>query len=394
MTAGVTALFDIDGVLLLPGGYRAATQATLRHFLDRWGAQDVRVPEAALELFESMGVTSECDMIPLCLAVVLENALEMGVLSTTENWSLAQMDGRLAAMDGAVDFDISIRALRPYLQPGQAAADCVLEAALNGGGVFPHLRIQPVLLDLLTATREASRSMITRLLQNFVLGARRFETTTGLKATVDGESYLEQFDRVAVGVKQRDTLNRLRQSGHLQSALFTARSSLPPNGLARQGYFPEAEIARELLGLQDWPLVAYGLLQHVAECSGWAAERLLKPAPFQALAALGAAWSGDRVKALAWAGRLMDIPGCDGHAGANVNVPERGEVHVFEDSPVGLRAARSALDLLAERGHSLTAHFWGVARNADKQRALQEQGAQVFTNVNDALDAFFATARV
>jgi len=389
MTDGVTALFDIDGVLLLPGGYRAATQATLRHFLEHWGAQDVRVPETALELFESMGVTSECDMIPLCLAIVLESAIEKGVLPITDNGSLAQMDGRLAVMDGVVDFDGAIRALQNELKPGQAAADCILDAALNGGGVFPSLHSQPVLVELLTGTRDVSRSATTRLLQNFVLGSRRFEATTGLKATVDGESYLEQFDRVAVGAAQRETLIQMRQNACLKTALFTARASLPPDGLARQGYFPEAEIARALLGLEDWPLVAYGLLQYMAECSGWSAERLLKPAPFQALVALGAAWSGDRIQALAWAGRLMDLPGCDGHAGENLNVPERGEVHVFEDSPVGLRAARTALDLLAERGYCLTAHFWGVARNADKRRALQEQGAQVFDDINGALNVFF-----
>lgn len=389
MPDGMTALFDIDGVLLWPGGYRAATRATMDYFLAQWGALTVRVPETIPDLFESMGVTSECDMIPLCLAIVLENALETGVLSGEKRWSQAQLGGLLTGMSSEVDFYGAVRALQPWLKHGRAAADCVLEAAMNGGNVYPHLSRHPVLVELLADTRDVRRSETTRLLQNFVLGARRFEATTGLKAVVDVESYLEQFDRVAVGAKQREKLTRLQKSGRLHTALFTARASLPPGGLEKQGYYPEAEIARELLGLKDWPLVAYGLLQHVAELSGLSAEQLLKPAPFQALAALGAAWSGNRLRAAAWAGQIMDMPGFDGCVCEELKIPARGVVHVFEDSPVGLHAARLALGKLSERGYHLTGQFWGVARNADKQRALKDQGAVVFSSVDEALDAFF-----
>lgn len=372
--SSLTALFDIDGVLLYPGGYRAATQATLRTFLDRWGLAEVNVPEHALELFESMGVTSECDMIPLCLAVALE----------------ARFAGHLTGSISP-DFDSAIRGMRLLLRPGRAAADCVLEAAKNGGGkIFPHLRGQAILIDLLAGTRDVQTSATTRLLQNFVLGSRRFEQTTGLSAEVEIESYLEQYDRVALGAEPRARLEAARRRGILHTALFTARASLPPDGQMRLGYFPEAEIARERLGLRDWPLMGYGGLQHLEECSGVSAESLLKPAPLQALAALGAAWTGEPLRALAWAGSLTDLPGCGALASRPIILPVSGEVHVFEDSQVGLRAARAAGDILRSHGSHLELHFWGVARNPDKQRALREQGARVFEDVNAALEAFFA----
>ena len=68
-------LFDIDGVLVKPRGYRESVKATLQYFyrqmdlLDKMPADDMPV------LFESIGITSEWDMIPLCLAMVFDTFL-------------------------------------------------------------------------------------------------------------------------------------------------------------------------------------------------------------------------------------------------------------------------------------------------------------------------------
>lgn len=62
-------LFDIDGVLVEPAGYRAAVHATLRHFLAPAGIPACLLPDdEILQDFEASGLTSEWDMVPVRLA--------------------------------------------------------------------------------------------------------------------------------------------------------------------------------------------------------------------------------------------------------------------------------------------------------------------------------------
>ncbi len=56
-------LLDIDGVLVHPGGYRAALRATVQRFIG-----DVEIREDLLTDFEKRGISSEWDMSPLIVA--------------------------------------------------------------------------------------------------------------------------------------------------------------------------------------------------------------------------------------------------------------------------------------------------------------------------------------
>jgi hypothetical protein len=74
-------LLDIDGVLVHPGGYRAALHATLNHFVNLMGLPHFEFPEEKLAGFEKRGITSEWDMVPLLLAVLWDDILARQPLS-------------------------------------------------------------------------------------------------------------------------------------------------------------------------------------------------------------------------------------------------------------------------------------------------------------------------
>src|SRR3990172_3583121 len=68
-------LLDIDGVLVRPGGYRAALHATLNYFVNLMGLPHFEFPEEKLAALERRGITSEWDMVPLLLGVLWDDIL-------------------------------------------------------------------------------------------------------------------------------------------------------------------------------------------------------------------------------------------------------------------------------------------------------------------------------
>ena len=94
MTPTKIVLFDLDGVLLKPGGYRASVHATMEYFLRQMGMEHANLQEKDIALLESMGVTSEWDMVPISLALVLD-----ALLVTASTPPL--LDSWLAAMQWA-----------------------------------------------------------------------------------------------------------------------------------------------------------------------------------------------------------------------------------------------------------------------------------------------------
>ena len=60
-------LLDVDGVLVTPGGYRAALHATLNHFATLMGAPHFDFHEEKIAELEKRGIFSEWDMVPVLL---------------------------------------------------------------------------------------------------------------------------------------------------------------------------------------------------------------------------------------------------------------------------------------------------------------------------------------
>ena len=70
-------LFDIDGVLVEPHGYRLATQAVLKHFTGRMGIDEQYPGDEMMDYFDSRNIISEWDVSGLCMAAILD-AIQAG----------------------------------------------------------------------------------------------------------------------------------------------------------------------------------------------------------------------------------------------------------------------------------------------------------------------------
>ena len=71
----VIVVFDVDGVLVNPIGYRLGFQKTICHYLEQMSLPCEFKSEEISELFEAHSANSEWDMVPISLAIILEAAL-------------------------------------------------------------------------------------------------------------------------------------------------------------------------------------------------------------------------------------------------------------------------------------------------------------------------------
>lgn len=383
-------LFDIDGVLVEPRGYRAAVQAALQYFTREMGLQPAHLPgEEEISLFEASRITSEWDMVPLALAALLDALLEanLGARLPPFLWGL---DGwRPRRVPAQITYRPAIQAMAGVLQAGIFPADCVLAAARAGqAGLLPNLRSYALLADLLGDTRDVMGSLTTRIFQHYSLGSKVFQQVYNLPAFLDTPSLLGTLDSPQLEPGLRQRLLGLRAQGSLHMAAYTMRPSLPPPqaNANPHGYAPEAELALEIAGLQALPLIGYGRVSWLAAQHHASAEAYLKPSPVQALAAALAAVYGEELPALQDGLALHSV----GKASERVQAALGGKqthLHVFEDTPGGVEAVLRAAHVLQQAGFAVQAHAWGIARQQDKVRALQALGAVVVSATNAAVEA-------
>ena len=395
----VIFLFDLDGVLVRPGGYRAAVQATVNHFARWLGLPEAAPSEETIAIFEAQGITGEWDMIPLTLAILLDTAAGFSPAGSFSSLDSIRAQVRSSPLpDLRVDYAPAIRRLGAYLQPGEAPADVFLAACQSGQArdLFPNLRGQFILTELLANTRKLGLSATTRIFEHLVLGHEVYQQSLGLPVEIQSISYLSAHDRPLLTPAARGRLLDLRAQAGLRMAAYTARPSAWQgqwsDGESLPAMFaPEAEMALQLVGMETIPLVGYGQMGGLALQLGLTEEALLKPSPFHSMAAIAAAWTGDRPAALAWLGQVFTSiqhgqprPGLATPAGP---LPPAADVHIFEDSSLGMAGGKQAVQLLQDLGMAIDLHLWGVATHAEKVIALQAVGASiVFSDVNQAVE--------
>lgn len=391
-------LFDIDGVLVQPAGYRAAVKATMDYFLDRLGVERAVFSEEIAVLFEALGVTSEWDMVPISLAVVLEalcavNPSDEGLNSLQDVLDWAK--GKQFIID--IDLRKAVLDLSPrYLKTEIPSAALLRSLHADKGDDFAHLSM-PLLEDLLANTRSVKKSMVTRVFQNTVLGSADFEAAYGMQPLFEGKSCLKKYDRLELDAGLYAQIKKAKQAGNFWYAAYTARPSLPPKEITEGvwGYSPEAEAGLSLLDAEQIPLIGYGRLRYLAEQMGIQPDAILKPAPLQALAAMAAAVTETEYPALLWAletfSRFSDgkVQPLDVESGVDIEgqLPRRFDLHVFEDSSIGIIAGRKAAELLNQDGFEVAFHAWGVAMEEDKKQSLDRVGARIFPSVDEAVCA-------
>jgi hypothetical protein len=394
-------LFDLDGVLVKPGGYRTAVRATVNYFTRQMGLGDLAPADDTIAIFEAQAITCEWDMIPLLLAITLETALERSPsiprLDDFRSACAWLVEHPLGAFQ--IDFAPRLRDLGRFMRPGEPPSDSILAACLAdaAGEPFPRLAGSGVLADLLRGTRYLSVSRTTSVFETFALGHEVFTRATGMPAEVQSKPLLALHDRALL---HPQTINHLRgwsERHHLCMAAYTARPSLPDQADTESLalFTPEAEMALDLIGWSDLPLVGSGQTGEVSRQLGEPEERLIKPSPYHAVAAIAAAWMGSRSAALAWMRQVF----CYFERGdarppllhVNGAAPEALRLHVFEDSPAGMRGGIAAVDLLEALGLPVKLHLWGVSEHPEKAAALRSVGAIVYDDVNQAVDAALST---
>ena len=361
-------LLDIDGVLVYQGGYRAALHATLNHFASLMGLSHFDFPEEKLSELEKRGIFSEWDMVPLLLGTLWNDILSHRTnLNLPADLSSAAVEiGRNA--NGYIPRELIIPEFE--LIVGQYPAQAALQ-----NGCFPFIPID-LRTNLLSQSRNVNFSQTMRLFQHYSLGSRVFSETYKLPAEVETESFLLTHDRSNINDAIRA---KLRQT-NIQLAALTARPSAPPRkvNVSHLGYAPEAELALELVGLADIPLIGFGKLEYLASQRGLDAGALLKPSPVHALAATAAALAGDEWSALQSAGDWYQTGQLKG---VFADLPRAFELFVVEDTLSGIRSVQAAGEIFRQAGFDVTVHALGLTSgSAAKVDAFSQAGIPHYEN--------------
>ena len=397
-------LFDVDGVLVDARAYLKALQDTVAHFARQMGMGRVCDPptEEEVRAFEANGLTSEWDSGPTCVAALLLERLRVRnqpSLLLPSHWpdALATLAAQPPAGDSISrpDYVALARKVGQRLvdgaSPAQAARAVLWEEALAIPGQEHAPPALAALLDtLLGRIHDFYRAPVTRHFQHLAIGSQAVAQTYDVSPDFESPAYLLRYDRPLLTPATRARLH----DSQVRAALYTTRPSLPPaeagepakrpSGTAN-GYSPEAEMARSLVGLEAWPLVGRGRMRWLAQRTGEDLDGLIKPFPVQALAAIGAASSGREADALEAALAL--------HREGQLRPPlaDLGAVtlHVFEDNVSGLAAAERGVEALERADITVMWRPYGIApANNPKATALTARGVPVYPSVNEAvLDA-------
>jgi hypothetical protein len=393
------ALFDLDGVLVSPGGYRAAAKAAIQYFLELMGIKVAAPDNRIFEHFEAIGISSEWDMVPLTVAIYLEEALHV-IEIPKEKFNLIELMNfikQIGVQLPNVNWEEYFEKFKTVLVKELSPSDSVLSNIKNFGAnsILPSLFGMTMLDELLADTRLPEFSLTTRLFQNLVLGSDMFHRTYPFEPLVDCESYLEKFDVALIKSTtwKRITL-RIREQD-LHCAVYTLRPSLAAlgSGFSSQSFSPEAEMALRLVKAPPISLIGYGQISCLAETIKQTPDSLLKPNPVQALAAIGAALCNDEWKALQWAYLLPQANDHEPHDEIlGIKIPEKIRVNVFEDSSYGIQAVWEAAKILKNHKIESGVAAWGIASSPLKINALKMQGAKVSDNINLAVKNAFPGA--
>jgi phosphoglycolate phosphatase-like HAD superfamily hydrolase len=382
-------LFDLDGVLIHPGGYREALRRTVARFSRAVGSPERHLEESTIEAFEAQGITCEWDIAGICLmadiftlwkanpALHLPPVLEdcLGALGSAEltrpEPDYAAWAHHVGALGGETP---SASAMKHFKQEAGHAVENLIRVS----------EFDTVLGLVLGHPREFARSPVMQYFQQFTLGSRAYAQQYGIAPVLETSSLLAELDRPGISAAARDRILALQAEQRIHSVIITARPCRPlAAGDNLADYPPEAEIAQKVLGLEKLPLAGAGHMQWLARQHGQISDGYMKPSPVHSLAAFALALGGGESAALEAARVFVEegklLPPLD-------SLRETGAaVTVFEDSPTGVIGTQSAVDLLNRKHLDISISILGVAAGGEKRAVLQSLGAEVFDTTDAAL---------
>ncbi len=388
-------LFDLDGVLLQSGGYISAMNATIKYLCDRMGLNDLAPDIAVHHSFESQGISSEWDMTAICLAIVFEKLSEEYGIDYLPRSIQEILNGNLqhAKKISGIDYQSVVDHLRIHLVPGKPPAESLLisEIQTKSSNFFPNLSKTDLFLELMENSQDLENNLVTRLIENHVIGDSLYEAIFQTQPLVKTMPFLKMFDRVILSNDHRDRLLNFQKKAKSKSCIFTARPSIPPKSCLAKGihYCPEAEMGIELVGLESLPFIGFGNLQSWAYQNGQSPFSFLKPHPLQALTAIFTAFDTNECNAIDLAyGLLNNGNSTQVEQTVRSLLPAEITLSVFEDIVNGLEATKKATEILNKIGLNVQTSYFGIANDPSKAKSLQRFGAKVFDSINSALDYF------
>jgi phosphoglycolate phosphatase-like HAD superfamily hydrolase len=364
-------LLDMDSVLLTPKGYYRALQETIRLVATTLGYAGRRLTRSEIEFFEAAGVTSEWESSAICACLMLRHAWRAGVdieLPDAPPLPVVKPHGEnwpdlLGFFQNLADGDPDVRPL--------ARAEAMLmesEPDPEHAGRYQ---------ELLRRARRIDGSLTHRLFQELALGSQGFQETYQLEPHLHCPSYLFEYDESCLPVAHQAQLLAWLDDPDHKAVIFTNRPSAAPDGFFDT---PEAELGREVVGLDSVPIIGGGGAGWLATQDGLDIGTYLKPSAVHGLAALAMLSTNDQAQALLAAHKLesgSSHPAFDGLNGA--------QVFVFEDSVKGLRSAQAARDRLAEHGIDIEILPMGISDGGPKREKLEAWGVEVYDDISSAL---------
>lgn len=389
-------LLDIDGVLLKSNGYDLAFLDTVHEVFAKLGQEHIRLQIRVSELFQAENISAEWDMAQICAASLYEFCAERNGIERIPEINSGKTLPRIGNTEEFTPFLYQkIRLCGKYWTRD------IADLYRDRERIFPWIaRTEAAkffLLDTLTPKNEIFNRLLSRL-----LGAETFRSFYGVEPLIETESYLETKDEILISEKYRKLLSE--QHPEIRSSVMTYRPSRLPDeaGNKKSVYFvntPEAECAMRFLGWTNGNVrcIGGGDLCYMEEKNHLKRETYCKPHPFHALSALLYAACGDRIAALETAQRFIaqdekrDYSENPGERILPVREPFRAAV--FEDSPTGIESLKRMVPLMRKFGYQVESRFYGIYSMPEKAEQMRLLGAEIFSDVNAALDDLFVSEK-
>jgi hypothetical protein len=406
MRKNTFVLLDIDGVLIQPGGYRRSYADTVNYYLTFLGQPHLHVNDRIAETFEFFSIQAEWDMVPLTIAAFLEWFAE--VRGEHPNFISIDQSGNLPSIGDQEQFlsflknkiiDYS-KALSNKEIPALAIYhNCIRNQQHS---VLPRIWNDPILEEILLNSLDIYRSPLFRRLETQLLGTEYMNNRFQLNIQEQIAPNLEVVDFPILSEEHRDRLIQKKDGFH--TAILTARPNLLPDAIGAteaDSHFilPEAEIAFRLIGWDEHaiPVIGVGSLSYIENKYHLPKDSFLKPHPFHSIASILNTMIQSQTEALETAkmvydrwveGNLLSNP-----LGQFIQEGSKIRIAVFEDSASGIQSCISAGKIFSDYGYYPEIEAYGIYSTEEKKLQLQNLGAQIYPNVNEALDVFFNTTK-
>ncbi len=363
-------LFDMDGVLLIPGGYQQALKASVNRMGKALGAPWTEITSQQIAQFEALSITNEWDTLAICTALILIQVWRnVGDIRLTTNINASP----LMAFPDKPDFQAFLNSFdKVGPLPGHSAYQKISEE-----NTWLSVEQKKHLKDILYNCRDINNSLTLPSHQETVLGSRAFESNYALKPQLNIESFLFKFDKPALSSEQRTQLQNWLEDAEHYAGILTNRPSATPTEYVSS---PEAEIGAKLVGLDEYPILGSGMLNWYAETQcDMVNHTFLKPNPVHALGLIQICLGQSPAEALKSAVELWR-----GESSKNPWLPLHGaKVFIVEDSVKGLQSGIAAKSILQEMDINIDLKLIGVTENSIKKQALLGVANEIVASIND-----------